>query len=140
MDNNVLKTNKTPAILTSAYRYATAQELVSHDIHNNTYNYKNTFSVEIVPVCKDNVVCMPPKLAQQMGNLGQLCVVYRVTQSVHVIDPNTCQGECVSYLCFCEKLLTHCKWAVIEDFWKTVEATYMSSNRGLLGKLLTRHL
>ena len=29
-----------------------SQELVSHDIHNNTYNYKHTFSVEIVPICK----------------------------------------------------------------------------------------
>jgi len=29
-----------------------SQELVSHDVHNNTYNYKHTFSVEIVPICK----------------------------------------------------------------------------------------
>lgn len=29
-----------------------SQELVSHDTHNNTYNYKYTFSVEIVPICK----------------------------------------------------------------------------------------
>ena len=34
------------------HRYKTSQELVSHDIHNNTYQYKHTFSVEIVPVCK----------------------------------------------------------------------------------------
>ena len=33
-------------------RYKTAQELISHDIHNNTFNYKHTFSVELVPVCK----------------------------------------------------------------------------------------
>ncbi|KAK2160138.1 hypothetical protein LSH36_139g02023 [Paralvinella palmiformis] len=30
-------------------------------------------------------------LPQQLGNLGQICVVYRVTQAVHLIDPNTCQ-------------------------------------------------
>lgn len=29
-----------------------SQELISHDTHNNTYNYKHTFSVEIVPICK----------------------------------------------------------------------------------------
>lgn len=33
-------------------RYKTSQELISHDTHNNTYQYKYTFSVEIVPVCK----------------------------------------------------------------------------------------
>ena len=33
-------------------RYKTSQELVSHDVHSNTYQYKHTFSVEIVPVCK----------------------------------------------------------------------------------------
>lgn len=33
-------------------RSKTSQRLISHDIHSNTYNYKSTFSVEIVPVCK----------------------------------------------------------------------------------------
>lgn len=73
-----------------------AQELISHDIHNNTYQYKTTFSVEIVPVCKDSVVCLPVKLAQSLGNLSQICVVQRVTQAVHLIDPSTCQTAEVS--------------------------------------------
>lgn len=34
------------------FRHQSAQELISHDIRNNTYNYKHTFSVSIVPVCK----------------------------------------------------------------------------------------
>lgn len=72
-------------------RYVTAQELVSHDIHNNTYNYKDTFSVEIVPICKDNIVCLPPKLAQSLGNMSQINVVHRVTQTIHIIDPSTLQ-------------------------------------------------
>ncbi|XP_041360882.1 60S ribosomal export protein NMD3-like [Gigantopelta aegis] len=72
-------------------RYQTAKELVSHDPHNNTYNYKNTFSVEIVPICKDNVVCMPKKLAQSLGNINPICVCYQVTQAVRLIDPNTLQ-------------------------------------------------
>lgn len=33
-------------------RFRTDKQLVSHDTHNNTYNYKYTFSVEIIPVCK----------------------------------------------------------------------------------------
>ncbi len=80
-------------ILNGNFRYCTAQELVSHDIHNNTYNYKSTFSVEIVPICKDNIVCLSPKLAQQLGNLGQICICHRVTQTVHLIDPATLQRK-----------------------------------------------
>ena len=69
-----------------------AKELISHDIQNNIFNYKLSYSVEIVPICKDNVVCMSPVLAKKLGNMGQIAVVLRVTQTVHIIDPNTCQG------------------------------------------------
>lgn len=33
-------------------RFRADKQLVSHDIHESTYNYKYTFSVEIAPVCK----------------------------------------------------------------------------------------
>ncbi len=33
-------------------KYRNDKQLVSHDTHSNTYNYKFTFSVEIAPVCK----------------------------------------------------------------------------------------
>lgn len=33
-------------------RLKTSQELVSHDIHNNKFQYKHTFSLEIVPISK----------------------------------------------------------------------------------------
>ncbi|XP_064652153.1 60S ribosomal export protein NMD3-like [Lineus longissimus] len=72
-------------------KYQTAQQLVSHDPKSNIFNYKSTFSVEIPPICKDNVVCLPAKLAQSLGNLGQICVCYRVSSVIHLIDPNTCQ-------------------------------------------------
>lgn len=72
-------------------KHQSAQELVSHDVRNNTYNYKHTFSVTIVPVCKDNIVCLPKKLATQLGNISPICVCYKVTQTVHLIDPNTLQ-------------------------------------------------
>lgn len=110
-------------------RSKTSQRLISHDIHSNTYNYKSTFSVEIVPVCKvhssrliisiglefhtalfflffltprcpcpgyqDNVVCLSPRLAQSLGNMGQVCVCVRVTSTIHLIDPTTLQSECL---------------------------------------------
>ncbi|KAL8594969.1 hypothetical protein ACOMHN_038766 [Nucella lapillus] len=72
-------------------KYSTAKELISHDNHNNTYNYKYTFSVEIVPLCKDNIVCLPLRLAQQLGSISPLVVCHRVTQTIHLIDPATLQ-------------------------------------------------
>ena len=75
-------------------RYSTAKELISHDTHSNTYNYKYTFSVEVVPICKDNIVCLPLKLAQQLGNIDPLCVCTRVTETISLINPATLQSEC----------------------------------------------
>ncbi|NXX83980.1 NMD3 protein, partial [Urocolius indicus] len=72
-------------------RSKSSQRLISHDIHSNVYNYKSTFSVEIVPICKDSVVCLSPKLAQSLGNMSQICVCIRVTSTVHLIDPTTLQ-------------------------------------------------
>ncbi|NXS47826.1 NMD3 protein, partial [Balaeniceps rex] len=72
-------------------RSKSSQRLISHDIHSNVYNYKSTFSVEIVPICKDNVVCLSPKLAQSLGNMSQICVCIRVTSTIHLIDPCTLQ-------------------------------------------------
>lgn len=72
-------------------KYVHSKKLISHDVNSNTYNYKYTFSVDVVPVCKDNVVCLPRSLAHSLGGIGQICVVHKVAQSVHLIDPNTCQ-------------------------------------------------
>lgn len=43
--------------------------------------------------CQDNVVCLSPRLAQSLGNMGQVCVCVRVTSTIHLIDPNTLQSE-----------------------------------------------
>ena len=74
-------------------RYQHAKKLISHDASSNIYNYKYTLSVEVVPICKDNVVCLPAKLAHSLGGLGQICVVQKITSLVHLIDPNSCQCE-----------------------------------------------
>lgn len=72
-------------------RYQHSKKLISHDIHSNVYNYKFTYSVEIVPVSKDSVVCLPKKLTQQLGGISPLCLTYRITNSIHLIDPATAQ-------------------------------------------------
>ncbi|MEW5320368.1 MAG: hypothetical protein WDW38_011444 [Sanguina aurantia] len=70
-------------------RYRHDKQLISHDTHSNTYNYKFTFSVEIIPLCKDDLVCLPAKCASGLGNLGPVVLVTRVTNQVSLIDPVT---------------------------------------------------
>ncbi|KAI5807148.1 NMD3 family-domain-containing protein [Geopyxis carbonaria] len=68
-----------------------SSELISQDIHTSTKSYKFTYSVELVPLCKDDLVCLPSKLAKSLGNIPQLLICTRVGSSVHLMDPNTLQ-------------------------------------------------
>jgi nonsense-mediated mRNA decay protein 3 len=68
-----------------------SQELISMDIHTSTKSYKFSFSVELVPICKDDLVALPIKLAKQIGNISPLTICYRVGTSINLIDPNTLQ-------------------------------------------------
>nr|ACO11168.1 60S ribosomal export protein NMD3 [Caligus rogercresseyi] len=72
-------------------RYHHAKKLISHDTNSNTYNYKYTFSVEVSPICKDNIVCLPSKLAHSLGGMGQIALAYKVSNILHLIDFNSCQ-------------------------------------------------
>jgi len=47
-----------------------SEQLISSDSHNGTSNYKFTYSVEIVPICKDDLVCIPRALARAWGNIS----------------------------------------------------------------------
>ncbi|KAF9577691.1 hypothetical protein BGW38_006935, partial [Lunasporangiospora selenospora] len=66
-----------------------SEQLISTDIHSGTSNYKFSYSVELVPICKDDLICLPPRIAKQMGNISPLVVCYRVGNSMHMMDANT---------------------------------------------------
>lgn len=66
-----------------------SQELISMDIHTSTKSYKFSFSVELVPICKDDLVALPLKLAKSIGNISPLALCYRVGTSINLIDPTT---------------------------------------------------
>ncbi|KAF1955837.1 NMD3-domain-containing protein [Byssothecium circinans] len=68
-----------------------SQELISHDIHTSTKNYKFSYSVELVPICKDDLVVLPLPLARKIGNISPLTLCYRIGTSVNLIDPSTLQ-------------------------------------------------
>ncbi|EIW54635.1 NMD3-domain-containing protein [Trametes versicolor FP-101664 SS1] len=72
-------------------RSKASEQLLSTDTHTNTANFKYTYSVEIIPVCKDDLVCIPPKLARQQSNISPLAICVRVGNSLHLLDPSTLQ-------------------------------------------------
>uniref|UniRef100_A0A7N0TBQ1 60S ribosomal export protein NMD3 n=1 Tax=Kalanchoe fedtschenkoi TaxID=63787 RepID=A0A7N0TBQ1_KALFE len=65
------------------------KQLVSHDRKSNNYNYKYTFSVEICPVCREDLICLPPKVKNSLGNIGPIVICTKVTNSVALLDPVT---------------------------------------------------
>ncbi|GMH12322.1 hypothetical protein Nepgr_014163 [Nepenthes gracilis] len=65
------------------------KELVSHDPKSNNYNYKYTFSVEICPICREDLICLPPKVATSLGNLGPLVICTKVSNNILLLDPRT---------------------------------------------------
>jgi nonsense-mediated mRNA decay protein 3 len=73
-----------------------SQELISHDIHTSVKQYKFSFSAEIVPICKDDLVALPIKLAKQSGNISPLTLCYRIGTAVNLIDPTTLQVTDIS--------------------------------------------
>lgn len=73
-----------------------SQELISMDIHTSTKSYKFSYSIELVPLCKDDLVALPIKLAKSIGNISPLTLCYRVGTSINLIDPNTLQTADVS--------------------------------------------
>jgi nonsense-mediated mRNA decay protein 3 len=68
-----------------------SQELISQDVHTSSKSYKFTFSVELIPICKEDLVALPLKLAKQIGNISPLVLAHRVGTSIYVLDPNTLQ-------------------------------------------------
>uniref|UniRef100_A0A0C9S8J4 60S ribosomal export protein NMD3 n=1 Tax=Wollemia nobilis TaxID=56998 RepID=A0A0C9S8J4_9CONI len=65
------------------------KQLVSQDVKNSTYNYKYTFSVQICPICKEDLICLPPKVSASLGNLGPLVLCTKVSNNIMLLDPFT---------------------------------------------------
>jgi len=72
-------------------RSKASEQLLSTDTHTNTASFKYTYSVEIVPVCKDDLVALPAKLARSLSNISPLTLCSRVGNSLHLLDPATLQ-------------------------------------------------
>ena len=77
-----------------------SKKLISHDIHSNSYNYKFTWAVDIVPISKGSLVCLSNKLQKSCGSIAPICIVSNVASSIHLIDPQTAQMAEISGMNF----------------------------------------
>ncbi|KAL6943262.1 ribosome-binding protein [Hanseniaspora osmophila] len=72
-------------------KYKKSEELISQDTHTGSSTYKFSYSVEIVPICRDDLVVLPKRLAKSMGNISQLVICSKVTNTIQFLDPLTLQ-------------------------------------------------
>jgi len=76
-----------------------AVQLVSHDSKSNTAVQHHTFSVEIAPLCREDLIIMPPQLFNKLGGIGPLVLVHKVYSSIVFLDTKTLRaGEITSTL------------------------------------------
>ncbi|RDA96253.1 hypothetical protein CP533_1763 [Ophiocordyceps camponoti-saundersi (nom. inval.)] len=73
-----------------------SQELISQDVHTSKKSFKFTYSAELVPICRDDLVAMPIKLAKQCGNISPLVLCHKIGTSVYLLDPQTLQTADIS--------------------------------------------
>ncbi|MCO5582995.1 hypothetical protein L7F22_036900 [Adiantum nelumboides] len=59
--------------------------------HEHAEHNKFTYSVEIAPICKDELVALPKSMAKSLGNISQLLLCARVSNSLRLLDPTTLQ-------------------------------------------------
>nr|CCC48737.1 conserved hypothetical protein [Trypanosoma vivax Y486] len=71
-----------------------AVQLVSHDSKNNTAVQHHTFSLEIAPLCREDLLLLPYKnYYQKLGGLGPLVLVHKVYSSIVLLDPKTLRAS-----------------------------------------------
>jgi nonsense-mediated mRNA decay protein 3 len=68
-----------------------SEELISQNTHTGAKSFKFSYAVELVPLCKEDLVVLPKKLARSLGNINQLTLCYRIGNTVHLIDPANLQ-------------------------------------------------
>ncbi|CAI9106051.1 OLC1v1005108C1 [Oldenlandia corymbosa var. corymbosa] len=94
-------------------RHRNDKQLVSHDTKSNNYNYKYTFSVEICPICREDLICLPPKVAVSLGNLGPLVICTKISNNIALMDPFT---------------LRHC-FLDADQYWRSSFKSLLSSRQ-----------
>ncbi|KAL1404746.1 hypothetical protein pipiens_018733 [Culex pipiens pipiens] len=62
-----------------------AKKLIPHDIHSNSYNYKYSYELHVVPISKGSLVCLGKKLQKLLWHISPIT---KVAKAIHLIDPS----------------------------------------------------
>lgn len=66
-----------------------SKQLISHDEKSSLYHNKYTYSVELAPICREDLVLLPKQLARELGGIGPLVIVYKISKFIHIVDINS---------------------------------------------------
>lgn len=69
----------------------TAEQIVTHDPKSNTIDKHYVMCVEIAPICREDLLCLPKRISTSLGGLGPWVVVSKVNTNIWFIDPRTLQ-------------------------------------------------
>lgn len=71
-------------------RIKQSEELVSTDTHTGHSTFKFTFSIDIVPICREDLIVLSKKQATQVGLYkSRVVLCYKIGSAIHLIDPNS---------------------------------------------------
>jgi nonsense-mediated mRNA decay protein 3 len=81
-------------------RYKTSAQVISQDTHTGKGKTKSTYSVEVLPLCKDDLIWLPRQTAVALGHMSQLALCSKVSNVVHLLDPFTLKAGEMQPLAF----------------------------------------
>ena len=73
----------------AACRVTTSETVVAANAKQGTSNVRHSWLVEVVPLCREDLVVLPAPLASRLPH--RLALVARIGSSVHLLDPQTGQ-------------------------------------------------
>ena len=65
----------------------TSRQLISVDEKSNEAEYKESFRLEIAPVCQDDLVILNEEQYKKFGSIGPVLLCYKQVNSLKFIDP-----------------------------------------------------
>ncbi|ROT41900.1 nonsense-mediated mRNA decay protein [Sodiomyces alkalinus F11] len=105
-------------------RIRKSQQLISQDVHTSTKSVKFSFAAELVPICREDLVALPIKLARQLGNIYPITLCHKIGTSIYLVDPSTLQTADVS-----SAIYWRAPFAALADTRQLVEFIVMDIDR-----------
>ena len=65
----------------------TSRQLISVDEKSNEAEYKETFRLEIAPICQDDLIILTEDNYKKLGSIGPVLLCYKQIKSLKFIDP-----------------------------------------------------